>query len=98
TYKEGICPNVEEGFVFCGDTAQTIGRGINFRFQDVRALFYNKFLLESKSWNDEKYKEKEFEFEAIVVRDDETRKEILPLVGEKTLVLTILECKGLQFK
>ncbi|KAB1205202.1 TPR and ankyrin repeat-containing protein 1 [Morella rubra] len=43
-----ICKNVEEGFVFSGDTAQTISRGIDFRFQDIRSLFYNKFLLESK--------------------------------------------------
>ncbi|PNX55837.1 lupus brain antigen-like protein, partial [Trifolium pratense] len=25
-----VCPNIEEGFVFCGDTAQTIARGIDF--------------------------------------------------------------------
>ncbi|XP_027346720.1 uncharacterized protein LOC113858327 [Abrus precatorius] len=53
-----ICRNVEEGFVFCGDTAQTIGRGIDFRFQDVRSLFYKKFVLESTSWNHEKRKGK----------------------------------------
>ncbi|KAL9228934.1 hypothetical protein vseg_004460 [Gypsophila vaccaria] len=39
-----ICRNVDEGFVFSGDTAQTIARGIDFRFQDVRCLFYNEFL------------------------------------------------------
>ncbi|KAL9228933.1 hypothetical protein vseg_004459 [Gypsophila vaccaria] len=39
-----ICRNVEEGFVFSGDTAQTIARGIDFRFQDVRCLFYKEFL------------------------------------------------------
>jgi superfamily I DNA/RNA helicase len=44
-----ICKNVEEGFVFSGDTAQTIAKGIDFRFQDIRSLFYKKFVLESKS-------------------------------------------------
>ncbi|KAI3735128.1 hypothetical protein L6452_14616 [Arctium lappa] len=39
-----ICQNVVEGFVFAGDTAQTIARGIDFRFQDIRSLFYNEFL------------------------------------------------------
>ena len=34
-----ICRNVEEGFVFTGDTAQTIARGIDFRFEDIRTLF-----------------------------------------------------------
>ncbi|XP_065632688.1 uncharacterized protein LOC111996915 isoform X2 [Quercus suber] len=44
-----ICKNVEEGFVFSGDTAQTIAKGVDFRFQDIRSLFYNKFVPESKS-------------------------------------------------
>ncbi|XP_056693557.1 uncharacterized protein [Spinacia oleracea] len=39
-----ICSNVEEGFVFAGDTAQTIARGIDFRFEDIRCLFYTEFL------------------------------------------------------
>ncbi|PWA56308.1 DNA helicase, UvrD-like, C-terminal [Artemisia annua] len=39
-----ICQNVEEGFMFAGDTAQTIARGIDFGFQDIRSLFYNEFL------------------------------------------------------
>ncbi|KAH9622535.1 hypothetical protein KSS87_017350 [Heliosperma pusillum] len=39
-----ICGNVDEGFVFSGDTAQTIARGIDFRFEDVRCLFYKEFL------------------------------------------------------
>jgi len=53
-----ICSNVEEGFVFCGDTAQTMGRGIDFRFQDVRSIFYRKFVSESESWNHDKRKGK----------------------------------------
>lgn len=44
-----ICSNVEEGFVFSGDTAQTIARGIDFRFQDIRHLFYKMFVMESRS-------------------------------------------------
>nr|XP_043619914.1 uncharacterized protein LOC122591730 [Erigeron canadensis] len=39
-----ICQNVDEGFIFAGDTAQTIARGIDFRFQDIRSLFYKEFL------------------------------------------------------
>ncbi|KAL8056362.1 hypothetical protein ABFX02_04G115400 [Erythranthe guttata] len=42
-----ICKNVDEGFVFCGDTAQTIARGIDFRFEDIRSLFYSEFLMKS---------------------------------------------------
>ncbi|XP_031256235.1 TPR and ankyrin repeat-containing protein 1-like [Pistacia vera] len=44
-----ICKNVEEGFAFSGDTAQTIARGIDFKFEDIRHLFYKKFVLESRS-------------------------------------------------
>ncbi|CAH9101363.1 unnamed protein product [Cuscuta europaea] len=43
-----ICQNVDEGFVFSGDTAQTIARGIDFRFEDVRTLFYEEFVLKLK--------------------------------------------------
>ena len=39
-----ICLNVDEGFIFAGDTAQTIARGFDFRFQDIRSLFYKEFL------------------------------------------------------
>ncbi|OWM86360.1 hypothetical protein CDL15_Pgr021446, partial [Punica granatum] len=40
---KNISSNVEEGFVFSGDTAQTIARGIDFRFEDIRFLFYKEF-------------------------------------------------------
>ncbi|XP_061353992.1 uncharacterized protein LOC133298681 [Gastrolobium bilobum] len=174
-----VCRNVKEGFVFCGDTAQTIGRGIDFRFQDVRSLFYKNFVLESKTWGHDKRKEKAhisdifllsqnfrtcaevlklsqsviellFHFfpysvdmlkvenslihgeapvvlesknrenpivtifgesgwkggsncefgaeQVILVRDDSSRKEIMQYVGNQALVLTILECKGLEFQ
>ncbi|OWM65612.1 uncharacterized protein LOC116201312 [Punica granatum] len=43
-----VSQNVEEGFVFSGDTAQTIGSGIDFRFEDVRRLFNKEFLQESE--------------------------------------------------
>ncbi|KAI3905568.1 hypothetical protein MKX01_036477 [Papaver californicum] len=38
-----------EGYVFSGDTAQTVARGIDFRFEDIRSLFYNEFILESEN-------------------------------------------------
>ncbi|KAI3992533.1 hypothetical protein MKX01_022624, partial [Papaver californicum] len=38
-----------EGYVFSGDTAQTVARGIDFRFEDIRSLFYNEFILESET-------------------------------------------------
>lgn len=42
-----ICKN-NEGFVFGGDTAQTIASGVGFRFQDVQDLFYSYYLESSK--------------------------------------------------
>ncbi|CAJ2677794.1 unnamed protein product [Trifolium pratense] len=174
-----VCQNVEEGFVFCGDTAQTIARGIDFRFQDIKSLFYKKFVQESKrgAYNKGKDKMKVSETfllnqnfrthagvlklsqsiiellflffphsidvlkpetsliygeapvvleceskknaivtifgttghesgkivgfgaeQVILVRDDYARKEILEYVGKQALVLTILECKGLEFQ
>ncbi|MED6110882.1 hypothetical protein PIB30_047030 [Stylosanthes scabra] len=177
--KRYVCQNVEEGFVFSGDTAQTIARGIDFRFQDIKSLFYKKFVLESRrnSYNQGKDKEKIsdifllnqnfrthagvlklsqstiellFRFfpysidvlkpetslifgeapvvlecgnkenaivtifgntghmagkivgfgaeQVILVRDDFVRREVLDYVGKQALVLTILECKGLEFQ
>ncbi|KHN25944.1 TPR and ankyrin repeat-containing protein 1 [Glycine soja] len=174
-----VCQNVEEGFVFCGDTAQTIARGIDFRFQDIKSLFYKRFVLESKgnTHNQGKVKGKIsetfllsqnfrthagvlklsqstiellFRFfphsidvlkpetsliygegpvvlecgsrknaivtifgnsghvagkivgfgaeQVILVRDDSARKEVLDYVEKQALVLTILECKGLEFQ
>ena len=173
-----ICKNVDEGFVFSGDTAQTIARGIDFRFQDIRSLFYNEFVMESSDECDgtkekgqiseifhlsqnfrthagvlklsqsiidllyryfpqsidvlspetsEVYGEAPVLLEpgkdenaiitmfgnhqniggsmvgfgaeqVILVRDDCSRKEISDIVGEQALVLTILECKGLEFQ
>ena len=53
-----ICRNIEKGFVFSGDTAQTIARGIDFRFQDIRSLFYKKFVLESRNTGNARGQEK----------------------------------------
>lgn len=35
-----ICDSKDKAFLFSGDTAQTIERGIGFRFCDLRSLFY----------------------------------------------------------
>ncbi|CAE7641354.1 Trank1, partial [Symbiodinium sp. CCMP2456] len=34
----------EQGFVFAGDTAQTISKGVEFRFESIRRLFFEEFL------------------------------------------------------
>ncbi|PWA64845.1 uvrD-like Helicase, ATP-binding domain, P-loop containing nucleoside triphosphate hydrolase [Artemisia annua] len=169
-----ICQNVEEGFMFAGDTAQTIARGIDFRFQDIRSLFYKEFLSTRISRKQEKgrvskIKQLKQNFrthvgvldlaqsvidilycyfvhsidnlqpetsplsgeapvlleacnkenaivtifggsknggetvgfgaeQVILVRDDCARTEIIEYVGRQALVLTILECKGLEFQ
>lgn len=174
-----ICSNVEEGFVFSGDTAQTIARGIDFRFQDIRHLFYKMFVLESRSKKYDERKEKRqisdifhltqnfrshdgilkllqsivellYHFfplyidvlkpemsmiygeapillysgddenlfikilgnsgiiagkmggfgadQVILVRDGTSRKEVFDSIGKQALVLTIMECKGLEFQ
>ncbi|XP_052204549.1 uncharacterized protein LOC127809634 [Diospyros lotus] len=174
-----VCRNVEEGFVFAGDTAQTIARGIDFRFQDIRSLFYNEFVMESKGDNCVRRKEKGhiseiktlsqnfrthdgvlrlaqsvidllYHFfphsidvlepemsliygeapillesgndenaivsifgksgnaggdfvgfgaeQVILVRDDCARMEMSSSVGKRALILTIVECKGLEFQ
>ncbi|CAJ1365735.1 unnamed protein product [Effrenium voratum] len=33
-----------EGFVFAGDTAQTISKGVEFRFESIRRLYFEEFL------------------------------------------------------
>ncbi|KAM1846609.1 hypothetical protein ACFX14_011002 [Malus domestica] len=174
-----VSNNVEEGFVFSGDTAQTIARGIDFRFQDIRHLFYEKFVLEARGNEPHERKEKGqisevkqltqnfrthagvlklsqsivellYRFfpqsidilvpetsliygeapvvlesgedenaivkifgnsgndsahivgfgaeQVILVRDDDARKEVSKFVGKHALVLTIVECKGLEFQ
>jgi UvrD/REP helicase N-terminal domain len=169
-----VCNNFKGGFVFAGDTAQTIARGIDFRFEDIRLLFYKEFLsgLKGKekkshlsdmfqlcqnfrthigvlklaqsvidllyyffpfcvdklnpetsliygdapvlleSGSDENAIAKIFggsesssgrstEFGAeqvILVRDDSAKNEVLEIAGNRALVLTIIDCKGLEFQ
>ncbi|KAG6766040.1 hypothetical protein POTOM_030105 [Populus tomentosa] len=173
-----ICRNVDEGFVFSGDTAQTIAKGVDFRFEDIRSLFYKEFVLASRSAGNDKsekgqisnifhlnqnfrthagvlnlaqsvidllyrffpsfidmlspetsliYGEAPILLESgndenaivtifgnsgnvrsnfvgfgaeqvILVRDDAARKEIDNYVGKHALVLTVVECKGLEFQ
>ncbi|PWA59878.1 uvrD-like Helicase, ATP-binding domain, P-loop containing nucleoside triphosphate hydrolase [Artemisia annua] len=169
-----ICQNVDEGFVFAGDTAQTIAKGIDFRFQDIRSLFYKEFLSTRKSRKEEKAVVSEIKQmkqnyrthagvldlaqsvidilycyfvhsidklepetslisgeapvflescndknvimtifggsksggeivgfgaeQVILVRDNRARTEIIEYIGRQALVLTILECKGLEFQ
>lgn len=162
-----VSRNVEEGFVFSGDTAQTIGRAVDFKFEDVRHLFYKEFMQDSgrggktskifqlsqnfrthdsilklaqsvadllchffpalvnamgretscirgevpifiKLENDLNSIVSIFgqggnvagcrEEQVILVRDDNTRQEVLKHVGEQALVLTITECKGSEFQ
>ncbi|KAK1416344.1 hypothetical protein QVD17_32134 [Tagetes erecta] len=168
-----ICQNVDEGFIFAGDTAQTIARGIDFRFQDIRSLFYKEFLNSKTTGKQEKgivseifqlkqnfrtharvvglaqsvldvlycyfphsvdILEPEISLisgeapillelgndenaivtifggdksgvedagfgaeQVILVRDDIARNEIYEHIGKHALVLTIMECKGLEF-
>ncbi|XP_065006947.1 uncharacterized protein LOC135637969 [Musa acuminata AAA Group] len=175
-----VCKNFEEGYTFAGDTAQTIARGIDFRFEDIRSLFYTEFLSEVNSGYQQKKKEREIhvtdlfqlnqnfrthagilglaqsimdllyyffplsvdklipEFslicgeapvllessndenailtifgnsgsgqrclsgfgaeQVILVRDTVTKEQIFDQIGKQALVLTILECKGLEFE
>ncbi|XP_058076289.1 uncharacterized protein LOC131224868 [Magnolia sinica] len=173
-----ICNNFQEGFVFAGDTAKTIARGIDFRFQDIRSLFYREFLSELSGCK-ERGKVKEMQVSnvfhlnqnfqtragvlklarsvmdllyhffpssvdvlspeispihgkapevlnfrngenaimsifgssgssvgasgfgaelVILVRDDISKKQIFNHVGKQALVLTVIECKGLEFQ
>ncbi|KAL8218515.1 hypothetical protein R6Q57_021888 [Mikania cordata] len=169
-----VCQNVFEGFVFAGDTAQTIAKGIDFRFQDITSLFYKEFLTPKTAGKQEKgliskifqlkqnfrthagvldlaqsvidilyryfshsidilepetsliYGEAPILLEAgnnenaivtifggresdtgivgfgaeqvILVRDDGAKSEICEYIGKKALVLTVMECKGLEFQ
>ncbi|KXZ43819.1 hypothetical protein GPECTOR_80g179 [Gonium pectorale] len=39
-----ICPWPEDGLVLAGDTAQTIAKGVSFRFEALKDVFYNVFM------------------------------------------------------
>ncbi|KAM3369762.1 hypothetical protein ACQJBY_017559 [Aegilops geniculata] len=175
-----VCRNFKEGFLFAGDTAQTIAKGVDFRFEDIRLLFYTTFLSDTEvcnkgieygkqvhlsdmfqltqnfrthcgilrmaqsimnllyyffpssvdklnpetglihgeapllleSGNGENaimtiFGENESKHgnlhgfgaeQVVLVRDGVTKKRIVDLVGKQALVLTIVECKGLEFQ
>ncbi|CAL4975998.1 unnamed protein product [Urochloa decumbens] len=118
-----VCSNFKEGFIFAGDTAQTIARGIDFRFEDIRSFFYKEFLSKVKhekelhatdmlhlsqnfrthsdKLNPETSHSERIYFGAdqvILVRDDAEKQQVVGLVGNQALVLTILESKGLEFE
>lgn len=162
-----VCQNPENGFVFCGDTAQTIAKEIDFRFQDVKALFHNKFVQGSKKKFEVFRLNQNFRThdgvlnlsqstidlishffplsidslkpetgmvyggppivlrcggknaietifgssgveggkldgfgadQVILVRNDSAKEDLIEHIGEQALVLTILECKGLEFQ
>ncbi|KAI3974739.1 hypothetical protein MKX01_037535 [Papaver californicum] len=154
------------GFVFSGDTAQTIAGGVGFRFQEAISLFFSECILDSGSdgmgnakdmdqsrisdiyqsviellhiffphhidnlspetsliygkapiWlesaNDDNAIIAVFgksgenagksvsgfgTEQVILVRDDSARKEIAERIAKQALVLTIAECKGLEFQ
>ncbi|TYK30457.1 uncharacterized protein E5676_scaffold349G00820 [Cucumis melo var. makuwa] len=44
-----LCGNVGSGFIFSSNTAQTIAKSIDFRFQDIRFLFYQEFISRVKT-------------------------------------------------
>jgi hypothetical protein len=39
-----LCPSPRDGFVLAGDTAQTIARGVAFRFETLKAMMHTEFL------------------------------------------------------
>ncbi|CAI0555937.1 unnamed protein product [Linum tenue] len=174
-----VCRNYGEGFLFAGDTAQAISKGVEFRFKDIRSLFYKTFTIDSgrfgststntkreisdvlhlsqnfrthagvlklaqsvidliyhffpnsidelnpetshvngvrpvllqsvdnrstfKSMSEVIFaaQKKSVEFGAeqvVLVRNEEVKNDVLDQVGSCALVLTILECKGLEFE
>ncbi|GKA40041.1 UvrD-like helicase, ATP-binding domain, P-loop containing nucleoside triphosphate hydrolase, partial [Tanacetum coccineum] len=105
-----ICQNVEEGFVLAGDTAQTIARGIDFQEPET-SLISGEAPVFLESCNNENAIVTIFggsksggeivgfgAEQVILVRDDRARTKIIEYVGRQALVLTILECKGLEFQ
>jgi tetratricopeptide (TPR) repeat protein len=152
------------GFVFAGDTAQTIAHGVGFRFETLKDIFYQEFLsgytdaaervpevthlsenfrthtgvvsiansvvqlvTEFFPWSIDKLEperslvvgpaplfisseedmvtelfggDSACEFgpeQVILVRDEETKRQVLQLSGTRALVLTVQECKGMEF-
>jgi superfamily I DNA/RNA helicase len=154
------------GFVFAGDTAQTIAHGVGFRFETLKDIFYQEFLsgysgtkkaelvpeltylsenfrthagvvsiansvvqlvTEFFPWSIDKLKPERSlvagpaplfissgedavtalfggnnacDFgpeQVILVRDEETKRKVRKLCATRALVLTVQECKGMEF-
>ena len=45
--------------IFCGDTAQTIAKGINFRFTDLKKLFFHGKELIQTNFNKQQFNRKQ---------------------------------------
>ncbi len=39
-----MCPWPQDGLVLAGDTAQTIAKGVSFRFEALKDVLYHAFL------------------------------------------------------
>ncbi|KAI5075691.1 hypothetical protein GOP47_0009767 [Adiantum capillus-veneris] len=57
-----LCSDPHEGYIFAGDTAQTIARGVNFRFSEARSLFYTDFTIAAPTNADSGARKKTKEF------------------------------------
>ncbi|KAI3446993.1 hypothetical protein Pfo_003658 [Paulownia fortunei] len=111
-----ICKNVDEGFVFSGDTTQTVARGIDFLFEDIRCLFYNE---EKGLISDIFSLSQNLRTHTRVLRLAQSvinlichfppkssgkwvgfgaDQEVSNYIGHQALILTIVECNGLEFQ
>ncbi|XP_031477020.1 uncharacterized protein LOC116248392 [Nymphaea colorata] len=68
-----VCSNVCHGFIFAGDTAQTIAKGVDFRFQEIRSLFYREFLSEFSTFSMEKVKDRDLKMSDLFFLDQNFR-------------------------
>ncbi|KAF3792770.1 TPR and ankyrin repeat-containing protein 1 [Nymphaea thermarum] len=68
-----VCSNVCHGFIFAGDTAQTIAKGVDFRFQEIRSLFYREFLSEFSTFSTEKVKDRDLKMSDLFFLDQNFR-------------------------
>ncbi|KAJ6813050.1 uncharacterized protein M6B38_145180 [Iris pallida] len=149
-----LCANFQSGFLFAGDTAQTLCN--DFRFEDIKCWFYNEcqsrsgnvnsfqlttnfrshsgiidlaesvldvlyhffpdsvdkldsektgllgdmpVILQSGDLLDSIFNTIEFGSEQVIlVRDVHNREKVLHQIGHRALVLTVKECKGLEFE
>eukprot|EP01036_Dinobryon_divergens_P023773 gene23772-32158_t len=148
-----VCKNLK-GFLFAGDTAQTIAHGVGFRFESLKDIFYYEFLgqrdsdehvasyhteympniwqlsenfrthcgvvnlansiveliielfpssidrlaPETSSIEGDGHVPCEFGAEQVIlVRDEKAKQEVVKISGDRALVLTVLEAKGMEF-